>query len=121
MNIRLEVQDHVARVVIDRPQVLNAIDSESEAELQDIWSSLESNREIRVIVLTGAGEKAFCVGADMKDESPAGSESGLAYWAKPRPNGFGGIALRSTLDVPVIARVNGYANLDRRPHLRGTQ
>ena len=58
------------------------------------------------VVLTGAGERAFCVGADMKGGSGA---SGLEYWALPRPGGFGGIALRETLDVPVIARVNGHA------------
>ena len=55
--------------------------------------------------LTGEGERAFCVGADLKNPST----SGLEYWAAPRPGGFGGIALRETLNVPVIARVNGYA------------
>ncbi len=58
------------------------------------------------MVLTGGGERAFCTGADMKGGSGA---SGLEYWAMARPNGFGGIALRKTLDVPVIARVNGHA------------
>jgi enoyl-CoA hydratase/carnithine racemase len=59
-----------------------------------------------VVVLTGAGERAFSTGADMKGGS---GSSGLEYWATPRPGGFGGIALRDTLDVPVIARVNGHA------------
>src|SRR6202012_2984156 len=45
------------------------------------------------------------VGADLKNPSV----SGVEYWAAPRPGGFGGIALRETLNVPVIARVNGYA------------
>ena len=57
------------------------------------------------MVLTGAGERAFCVGADMKNAG----KSGLEYWAATRPDGFGGIALRTTLDIPVIARVNGHA------------
>ena len=56
-------------------------------------------------MVTGAGEKAFCAGADMKDVGKAG----LEYWAEPRPNGFGGIAFRRTLDVPLVARVNGFA------------
>ena len=47
---------------------------------------------MRVVVLTGAGERAFCVGADMKNPST----SGLEYWARARPGGFGGIALRET-------------------------
>jgi crotonobetainyl-CoA hydratase len=57
------------------------------------------------VVLTGAGDRAFCVGADMKNVA----RSGLEYWATPRPGGFGGIALRDSLDIPVIARVNGHA------------
>jgi len=105
MPVRLELRDHVARVTIDRPEVMNAIDAEAEAELEAIWSRLEAADDVRVVVLTGAGERAFCVGADMKS---AGA-SGLDYWAAARPGGFGGIALRQTLDVPVIARVNGHA------------
>jgi crotonobetainyl-CoA hydratase len=96
----------VARVTIDRPEVLNAVDAATEKRLQEVWSAIETDSEVRVVVLTGAGEKAFSVGADMKSE---GAASGLEYWAQPRPGGFGGIALRTTLDVPVIARVNGYA------------
>jgi crotonobetainyl-CoA hydratase len=106
VTVRYELQDHVARVVIDRPEVLNAIDAATEKKLQEIWSAIEDEPEARVAVLTGAGEKAFSVGADMKSE---GAAAGLEYWATPRPGGFGGIALRTTLDVPVIARVNGYA------------
>jgi len=107
VSVRLEIEGHLARVTLDRPHALNAIDAESESRLQAIWSEIEANREVRVVVLTGAGERAFCVGADLKSES--GSLSGLEYWAQPRPGGFGGIALRTTLEVPVIARVNGYA------------
>ena len=106
MPIRFETKDHVARVTIDRPDVLNAIDAAAERELQAIWSEIEGNRDVRCVVLTGAGERAFSTGADMKGGSGA---SGLEYWALPRPDGFGGIALRETLDVPVIARVNGHA------------
>ena len=106
MPILFELKDHVARVTIDRPDVLNAIDAASERELQKIWSEIESNRDVRCVVLTGTGERAFSTGADMKGGSGA---SGLEYWALSRPGGFGGIALRETLDVPVIARVNGHA------------
>jgi enoyl-CoA hydratase/carnithine racemase len=106
MPILYELKDHVARVTIDRPDVLNAIDAASERELQKIWDEVERNRDVRVVVLTGSGERAFSTGADMKGGSGA---SGLEYWALSRPGGFGGIALRDTLDVPVIARVNGHA------------
>src|SRR5437016_9172147 len=63
--------------------------------------------DVRAIVVTGAGERAFCVGADMS--ASAAARTGLAYWTELDPNGFGGLSLRTTLDVPVIARVNGYA------------
>src|SRR6202171_3341975 len=100
------MRDHVARITIDRADVLNAIDAVAERELQAVWARIEADRDVRVVVLTGSGERAFSTGADMKGGSGA---SGLEYWASPRPGGFGGIALRDTLDVPVIARVNGHA------------
>jgi crotonobetainyl-CoA hydratase len=96
----------VARVTIDRPDVMNAVDAAAEAELEAIWSKLERADDVRVVVLTGAGDRAFCVGADMKS---GGGESGLDYWASARRGGFGGLSLRDTLDIPVIARVNGHA------------
>jgi crotonobetainyl-CoA hydratase len=105
MSVRFEVAGHVARITIDRPETLNAIDAATEAELETIWQRIEVDRSVRLAVLTGAGERAFCAGADMK----GASKTGLEYWAAPRPNGFGGIALRNSLDIPVIARVNGHA------------
>jgi enoyl-CoA hydratase/carnithine racemase len=106
MSVEFSVKDHVARVTLNRPDRLNAVDQATEAELIRVWEGIERDRDIRVVVLTGAGERAFCTGADMKGGS---GSSGLEYWAAPRPGGFGGIALRDTLDVPVIARVNGHS------------
>ena len=106
MPVHFTVADHVARVTIDRPEVLNAVDAATERELEQVWQAIENDRQVRAVVLTGGGERAFCTGADMKGGSGA---SGLEYWAMARPNGFGGIALRTTLDVPVVARVNGHA------------
>lgn len=106
MSVIFTVENHVARVTIDRPDRMNAVDLDTEAELIRIWETIEKDRDVRVVVLTGAGDRAFCTGADMKG---AGGLSGLEYWAKERKGGFGGIALRDTLDVPVIARVNGHA------------
>ncbi|HTJ56568.1 MAG TPA: enoyl-CoA hydratase-related protein [Devosiaceae bacterium] len=105
MTVRFSIEDHVARIVIDRPERMNAIDGSTEARLEEIWQEIEASRSVRCVVLTGAGDKAFCAGADMKDVS----KSGLEYWATPRLAGFGGIACRCTLDIPVIARVNGFA------------
>ncbi|WP_026556227.1 enoyl-CoA hydratase-related protein [Arthrobacter sp. 35W] len=106
-EVSLTIENGVATVVIDRPQVLNAVDGPTTAALNAIWAQLEGDRSIRAVVLTGAGTKAFCVGADMS--ASAVDETGLQYWAGLDPNGFGGLSLRTTLDVPVIAKVNGYA------------
>ena len=106
MTVRFDLKDGVARITIDRPDRMNAVDRATEAELIAAWERVEMDRSIRVVVLTGSGERAFSTGADMK---AGGGMTGLEYWAAPRPGGFGGIALRDTLDVPVIARVNGHA------------
>src|SRR5207247_9741215 len=68
---------------------------------------VEADRDVWVVVLTGAGERAFCVGADMSAQEMG--ETGIRYWALERPGGFGGLAIRRTLNVPVIAAVNGHA------------
>lgn len=106
MSVIYEVANHVATVTIDRPDVLNAVDLPTEAELVRIWDDIERRDDVRVVVLTGAGERSFCAGADLKNTS---NLKGVEYWAASRPGGFGGIALRETLNVPVIARVNGFA------------
>lgn len=107
MTVTFAVADHVARVTIDRPERRNAVDNATADRLEEIWQRIEADPDIRVVVLTGSGDKAFCAGADLK----AGSDrkTGLEYLASARPGGFGGLALRRSLHVPVIARVNGVA------------
>lgn len=106
MTVRLAIENRVARVTIDRPERLNAIDEATESELFRIWEQLEGDRDLRLIVLTGAGDRSFCAGHDLKQAS---NLDGLEYWARHRPGGYAGLSLRDTLDVPVLARVNGYA------------
>src|SRR3989442_4920699 len=106
-EIRYELTDHVARVTIDRPRVLNALSPAAEDELREIWARVESDRRVCVVVVTGAGERAFCVGADMSAQETG--ETGIQYWARERPGGFGGLAIRRTLNVPVIAAANRHA------------
>lgn len=106
MSVHLDITDGVARVTIDRRDRMNAVDAATESQLEIIWQEIEADPNVRCVVLTGAGERAFCAGADMKSDA---SKSGLEYWASLNPNGFGGIAMRRSLTVPVIARVNGLA------------
>ncbi len=106
-GIRYQAEGHVARITIDRPRVLNALDAAAERRLRELWGELERDRDIWVVVLAAAGERAFCVGADMSPD--AAGPAGLEYWTEERADGFGGIALRRTLNTPVIAAVNGLA------------
>lgn len=107
MAVTYSLQDHVARVSIDRAERMNAVDETTADELEAIWQRIEADNDVRVVVLTGSGEKAFCAGADMK--AGGDTKTGLEYWAHARPGGFGGLTLRKSLHVPVIARVNGLA------------
>jgi crotonobetainyl-CoA hydratase len=105
-GIRTEVRDHVAWVTIERPERMNSLDQAAQDELLATWGRIEGDRDVRVVVLTGAGERAFCAGDDMKAQ---GAKVDMEYWLDPRPDGFGHLPLRQTLDVPVVARVNGFA------------
>ena len=103
-GVRLQCADGVARVTLDRPGRLNAVDAAADAALDEVWTAIEGDPAIRCVVLTGNG-RAFCAGADLKEDGP----DGLAYWAGTGRHGFGGIALGGRPSVPVIARVNGLA------------
>ena len=105
MSVIFDVADHVARVTIDRPERMNAIDSATHAKLAAIWDEIETTPDIRCVVLTGAGEKAFCAGADLKDDT---GMTGVEYWRQFGAN-FNSLAMRKTMKTPVIARVNGLA------------
>lgn len=106
-EVRVDVTDRVAYVTIDRQHVRNAVDEKTRLRCNEIWEQIENDPSIHAIVVSGAGEKAFCAGADMSSEGVG--KTGVDYWADLDPNGFAGLSLRRTLDVPVIARVNGYA------------
>tara|TARA_B100000579_G_C22746440_1_gene811795 strand:+ start:292 stop:1071 length:780 start_codon:yes stop_codon:yes gene_type:complete len=107
MTIKFSIEDNIARVTIDREDRMNAIDQDTAEALEVIWNKIEADYDLRAVVITGVGSKAFCAGADMKDNT--GSKSGLSYWSNANPNGFGGLTLRKSLKIPVIARVNGIA------------
>lgn len=107
MAVSYLLENHVARVTIDRADRMNAVDETTADELEAIWQRIEADNEVRVVVLTGSGDKAFCAGADMK--AGGNTKTGVEYWEDARPGGFGGLTLRKSLHVPVIARVNGLA------------
>jgi len=104
-GIEWTVAEHVARVTIDRPAVRNALDVTAEEELASTLRRLDADPDVRVVVLTGAGDRAFCAGADLRSEQ----RSGLEYFAYQHPGGFGGLGAATDISVPIIARVNGHA------------
>jgi enoyl-CoA hydratase/carnithine racemase len=101
MAVRLERRGPVARVILDRPEVLNAGDVTWVRELGDVVTRLAASPDLRVVVLSGAG-RAFCTGVDLK--ALAGGRFGLAdfvAWEDAM------VALES-LDAVVIAAINGH-------------
>ncbi|WP_299471963.1 enoyl-CoA hydratase-related protein [uncultured Roseibium sp.] len=105
MTVEFEVAGNVARVTLNRPDSMNAVDLAGHRRLGEIWAEVESNPNIRCAVLTGAGTRAFCAGADLKEDTGL---TGVEYWKSIAETGFSGIALRQ-MSTPVIARVNGLA------------
>ncbi|MYH71293.1 MAG: crotonase [Acidimicrobiia bacterium] len=105
MTIDFRTSGHVATVTINRPDRRNAIDNAHHDQLVEAWQAIEADPETWVVVLTGAGEQSFCAGADIHESQPDGHD----YWGSRDPDGFGGIALRTSMTKPIIARVNGVA------------
>jgi crotonobetainyl-CoA hydratase len=95
-----EVDGPVLVITIDRPQVLNALHPQGHRELAQAFDRYRDDPSLRVALLTGMGERAFCVGSDLKALAASGDHS------KPE-SGFAGITTRFDLWKPVIAVVNG--------------
>ena len=104
-NLILEIQDRVGRVTINRPKVLNALNEKTVQEIHAVFSSLRDNADVGVVILTGAGEKAFVAGADINELAVMTPLQGEAS------SKLGQAALREieTLGKPVIAAINGFA------------
>ncbi len=100
-----EVKDQIARVTLNRPQVLNALNAQVFDELEAVFIALATDHAVRVILLTGAGEKAFAAGADINELAANRFRAGEA---KAR-RGQDVFRLIETCGKPVIACINGFA------------
>lgn len=109
-----ERADGVAWVTLNRPDVLNAFDWQMQDELRSLWVTLRDDSDVRVIVLTGAGERAFCVGVDRDSVDPrqVPDDRDLPGWTTPwtydDPSRYLGPKANDCWK-PVIAAVNGMA------------
>src|SRR3954469_368994 len=96
-------------LTIDRPERRNAVDPSTADQLLEAYREFEGNAEARVMILTGAGDEAFCAGADLKSVAAATDDQGIAeQWLKPRPEGPLGFT-RITSSKPTIAAISGWA------------
>lgn len=104
-NILFEVKNKIAFVTINRPDKLNALNNETLNELNFCFDSISNNNEINVVIITGAGEKAFVAGADISELNKLNETTGITF------AGFGqGVFNKiENLNKPVIAAVNGFA------------
>jgi enoyl-CoA hydratase len=103
--IRVDADGAVATVTVDRAEAMNALDVATLAELKDRLTELRDDESVRVVVLTGAGEKAFVAGADIKAMSAMGVDEAKAWGAL----GHQAAALLETMPKPAIAAINGFA------------
>lgn len=104
MPVTLTVRDFVATITLDRPEAMNSIDPESSEQLVEAWAEVSSRDDIRVAILTGAGDRAFCTGADLKKTMPPSESFAQLHFGSRKPPS---VATLQT-DKPLIAAINGY-------------
>lgn len=105
-NLLIDQSGEMLTITINRPDKLNALNVETIAELSSALTDAESNDSVRVLVLTGAGDKAFVAGADISEFAGFSVEKGQQLSADGHEKLFNKVA---NLSKPVIAAVNGYA------------
>ncbi len=101
-NILAEREGPVLWITINRPKALNSLDPDTHFEMAAAFDQYAADETLRVAVITGSGERSFCVGSDIKGPI-------LTSIEQYPPSGFGGITCRFDLNKPVIACVNGLA------------
>ena len=105
-NIVIQIENNSATVTINRPSKLNALNVVTINELHKAFKTLNKNKEVQVIVLTGSGEKAFVAGADISEFAHFSVDEGMQLAAEGQEKLFDFI---ENLNTPVIAAINGFA------------
>ncbi len=109
-EVLYEKKGHVAYVTLNRPAVLNAMNLRTHEQLADVWDDVEADDEVRLVVLTGAGDRSFSVGQDLRERAELDRQGVPAstFGSRGQP-GWPRLTERFALSKPVVARVNGYA------------
>lgn len=105
-NILLENENGIATITIDRPSKLNALNKQTIKELHHAFKDADTNSDIKVIIITGSGEKAFVAGADISEFADFSVSEGEQLASEGQALLFDFVA---NLSTPVIAAVNGFA------------
>lgn len=108
-SLLVEQRGHVVALTINRPEALNAWSTQLSEDLIDILPRLEQNESVRSVILTGAGDRAFSAGADLKKEQTHAVESVGEYLQTVTPRGHDVFNAVADFAKPIIAAVNGYA------------
>lgn len=106
MHININIEDRIAIISVNRPESLNALNARTLQELSEAIADAEINPLVRVIIITGEGEKAFVAGADIKEFADYGSREATEMSRRGHTNVFDRI---ENLSKPVIAAINGFA------------
>lgn len=101
----LSVEDGIALVTLNRPEALNSINRALRLELLELFPALDLRRDVKVIVITGAGDKAFCTGADLKERSTRTTEEMVFDRQYLTSKSMSALA---SVSKPVIAAIKGY-------------
>lgn len=104
-GIKLDSKDGIAELVLDRPDMRNALDAAMVRQLVDACATLEHDASVRVVILTGAGDKAFCAGGDIEAWSALPPQDFGRFWVREGHAAFDALA---RLRQPVIAALNGH-------------
>ncbi|QTA80442.1 Short-chain-enoyl-CoA hydratase [Desulfonema limicola] len=104
-NIIFETQDKIAKITFNRPKALNALNADLLDEFSNALDKIAGDEDIRVLVLTGAGEKSFVAGADITELAAFNALQAKVFAQK----GQNIISKLQSLSIPVIAAVNGFA------------
>lgn len=105
-NLIIEISEKIAIVTLNRPQALNALNKELLGEISSFLDQAAGNPEIRVIILTGSGEKSFVAGADIKEFSDFAGAQGEELARIGQENVFNKL---ENFPKPIIAAINGFA------------